>query len=147
MQCALGLSQLRKIDQFVQRRNILAERYHDFLSRLPLVLPKILPYNYSAYHLYVIQIDSAQTNISRKKLFDHLREANIGVNVHYIPIHLQPYYRRFGFQKGDFPIAEAYYQHTITLPLYYGLSESYQDFIVQQLKLGIRHGNTCHFTS
>src|SRR3990167_3378401 len=147
MQCALGLSQLQRIEQLVQRRNALAERYHDSLATLPFILPTVLPENYSAYHLYIIQVNPRQTDVTRKILFDHLRAANIGVNVHYIPIHLQPYYHQFGFRKGNFPIAETYYQHTITLPLYYGLSESMQDFIVQQLKLGVTHESACYSTS
>ena len=139
IQCALGISQLNRIDQFVNRRNVLAERYHACLSSLPFILPTVIPNNYSAYHLYVIQIDSKETNITRQMVFDHLRAVNIGVNVHYIPIHLQPYYRQFGFREGDFPIAEHYYQQTLTLPLYYSLMESCQDFIVEQLTFGVCH--------
>src|SRR3990167_1257280 len=145
LQCALGPSQLQRINKFVHRRNILAERYNSYLSKFPMILPSIMFDNYSAYHLYVIQIDPSQTSISRKVLFDYLRTVGINVNVHYIPVHLQPYYRQFGFQKGDFPIAETYYQYTLTLPLYYDLSDNDQDFIIKELKIGICHGSTCHF--
>ena len=147
LQCALGSSQLKRIDQFVQRRNVLAARYHDNLSKLPFILPVVQPDNYSTYHLYVIQVDPSKTNVTRKELFDHLRSVNIGANVHYIPIHLQPYYRQFRFKENDFPIAESYYKYTITLPLYYSLTEHSQDFIVQQLKLGLQNGSACHHTS
>lgn len=134
LQCALGLSQMRRVNNFVKRRNELANRYNDLLKELPLILPQISKENYSAFHLYVIQVDSGKTNKSRKEIFDFLQSKNIGVNVHYIPVHLQPYYQQFGSRKGDFPNAENYYHHAITLPLFYTLSESEQDYIVNCLK-------------
>jgi UDP-4-amino-4,6-dideoxy-N-acetyl-beta-L-altrosamine transaminase len=133
MQCALGLSQLKQLDEFVQKRHALVERYHQKLKDLPLILPYQASDNYSAYHLYVIQVDPAKTHKKRKEVFDYLRQANIGVNVHYIPVHLQPYYQRLGFKKGDYPKAEHYYDHVISLPLYYSLSEDEQDYVVEKI--------------
>jgi dTDP-4-amino-4,6-dideoxygalactose transaminase len=82
----------------------------------------------------VIQIDETRTHKTRKEAFEYLRNNNIGVNVHYIPVHLQPYYRNLGFNEGDFPNAENYYQRAITLPLYYDLQQDQQDFVAKKLK-------------
>jgi dTDP-4-amino-4,6-dideoxygalactose transaminase len=129
LQAALGLSQLTRLDAFVARRRALARRYGDLLADLPLDAP---PYDDdSAWHLYVIRLHDAGR---RRVVFDGLRAANIGVNVHYIPVHLQPDYRRLGFQPGDFPQAEAYYAGAISLPLYPGLSEADQDRVADTLR-------------
>ena len=128
IQCALGLSQLKRVDEFVKKRHELAAIYTQNLKGLPLILPYQDPNTYSAFHLYVIQ------TAERKAVFDHLKSANIGVNVHYIPVHLQPYYRQLGFKAGDFPVAEAYYQQTITLPLYYDLTPTQQNYVIESLK-------------
>lgn len=134
LQCALGLSQLKRLKKFITQRNALAARYDQILKDLPLILPKVDDASYSAFHLYVIQLDSAKTHKTRKEVFDYLRNANIGVNVHYIPVHLQPYYQQFGFKAGDFPHAEHYYQHAISLPLYADLTHEQQDYIAAKLK-------------
>lgn len=134
IQAALGASQMNRLDEFVARRNDLARRYDEALSALPLRLPAVRPDCYSAYHLYVVQIDPARTKATRREVFDALRNAGIGANVHYIPVHTQPYYQRLGFRSGDFPEAEGYYSRAISLPLYYGLSEAEQDFVVATLK-------------
>lgn len=119
LQCALGISQMRKLDEFIAKRNMIAKKYDELLSGLPLVLPKVLDGNYSAFHLYVVQVDPSKTDKTRLSLFNYLRENNIGANVHYIPVHTQPVYRdRFGFKKGDFPEAESYYKHVISLPIF-----------------------------
>lgn len=132
LQGALGVSQMTQLETFVQRRHQLAERYDKLLQALPIILPYRNPDNYSALHLYPIQIkpDSGKT---RQQVFDYLRAKNIGVNVHYIPVHTQPFYRAMGFDEGDFPNSEAYYQVAISLPLYYDLSEADQDTVVQVL--------------
>lgn len=131
---ALGLSQMRRIDEFVARRRVLADRYDRLLAELPVVrAPRDAQAN-SAWHLYVIQIDPQRTNKSRKEIFDAMRRAQILVNVHYIPVHLQPYYRRFGFAPGDYPAAEAYYENAITLPLYAAMTDAQQDRVVAALR-------------
>jgi UDP-4-amino-4,6-dideoxy-N-acetyl-beta-L-altrosamine transaminase len=130
IQAALGLSQLAKLDPFVERRRLLAERYTKHLARLPLTLP--IADESSAWHLYVVQLPGSAD--CRQRIFDKMRAAGIGVNVHYIPVHLQPYYRSLGFNDGDFPTAEAYYRHALTLPLYPGLTDSEQDVVMQALE-------------
>ena len=133
IQCALGLSQFNRIDEFVSKRHELAERYNQALKDLPVVIPFQEQCNYSAFHLYVIQLKLDQIKKTRRQVFDELRAAGIGVGVHYIPVHLQPYYRQFGFKDGDFPEAEKYYQAAITLPLYPDLSMSDQNSIINTL--------------
>lgn len=133
LQAALGVSQMAELDRFVSTRHALVARYEAGLADLPLVLPWQQPDSYSAFHLYVIQIrDDARLN--RRQLFDALRAAGIYVNVHYIPIHTQPYYQAQGFEQGEFPLAEAYYERAISLPLYADLSEADQDFVIAKLR-------------
>ena len=132
IQCALGLSQLKRVDDFVLQRNQLAGRYNSLLKKLPVQLPYVMPEAYCSYHLYVIQLTENATK-SRREAFDYLHKANIGVNLHYIPVHTQPYYQKQGFKKGDFPNAENYYQHAITLPLYASMTLQQQDYIAEQL--------------
>lgn len=134
IQAAIGLSQMARLDQFVERRNMLAQRYTVAIRGLPLVLPWHDPDVYSAFHLYVVQLKLEHINKSRKAIFDELRSAGINVNVHYIPVHTQPYYQKLGFAKGNFPEAEKYYERAITLPLYYGLSEDDQDYVIRKVK-------------
>jgi UDP-4-amino-4,6-dideoxy-N-acetyl-beta-L-altrosamine transaminase len=133
MQAALGLSQMDRLDEFVARRHALARRYDELLADLPVALPWQQPVNYSAYHLYPVVLDRARTEADRGLVFSTMRRAGIGVNVHYIPVHTQPYYRQLGFAAGDFPAAEAYYAGAISLPLYYGLGEQDQDRVVAVL--------------
>lgn len=130
LQAALGISQLSRIEQFITRRHILASRYDAALQGVPLRSLQRSPINRSALHLYVVCVPADR----RRQVFIQLREAGIGVNVHYIPVHLQPYYRRFGFREGDFPAAEQHYRETITLPLYPDLKKSEQDRVVAALK-------------
>ncbi|MCL2459736.1 MAG: UDP-4-amino-4,6-dideoxy-N-acetyl-beta-L-altrosamine transaminase [Euryarchaeota archaeon] len=130
---ALGLSQLQKIDMFVKERNRLARRYHVLLSSLPVICPSVSKDTYSSWHLYVIWVDPS----IRRSLYDYLHEHGIGVNVHYIPVHTQPYYQQRGFQIGQYPNAETYYAGAITLPLYCGLSDAEQNYIVSTLKTGL----------
>jgi UDP-4-amino-4,6-dideoxy-N-acetyl-beta-L-altrosamine transaminase len=134
---ALGISQMRRIDAFIARRRALAERYDRLLSDLPVLTAPRDENATSAWHLYVIQLDAQHTNKSRKQVFDAMRAAQILVNVHYIPVHLQPYYRRFGFQPGDYPAAEIYYQRAITLPLYPTMTDEAQDRVVAALKAAL----------
>jgi len=134
IQAALGLSQLSKLDGFLQRRRQLAARYDLLLQELPLCLPGRQAGVESAWHLYVVRLQLARIKRSRREAFDALRAAGIGVNVHYIPVHLQPYYCELGFCPGDFPAAEAYYSEALTLPLHAGMLDSEQDQVIAALR-------------
>ncbi len=138
IQAALGLAQLRKVEKFVERRRYLAEKYNEELRDLPVALPWQDPDAYSAYHLYVLRLHLEELKKSRKQIFQELRAAGINVNVHYIPVHTQPYYKKLGFKTGDFPEAEEYYREAISLPLYYGLHDGDQDFVIAKLQEIIR---------
>lgn len=133
IQAALGTSQLTRLDEFVARRRYLARRYDQLLAGLPVKTPWQREADSSAWHLYVVKLDSERCGKSRREIYEKLRKAGILINVHYIPVHLQPYYRAMGFQLGDFPCAETYYRDAITLPLFFGLSEGEQDYVVAQL--------------
>ena len=132
LQAALGVSQMTELARFVSRRHALVARYEKVLAGLPLVTPWQHPDSHSAFHLYVIQV-TEEARMDRRRLFDALRAADILVNVHYIPIHLQPYYQSMGFKAGEFPNAEAYYERAISLPLYAGLTEADQDYVIAKL--------------
>lgn len=133
LQAALGLSQLARLDSMHRRREALADRYDFLLGRLPLLLPARLPDRRSAWHLYAIEIDETRTRTTRAAVYSRLRGAGIGVNVHYIPIHTQPYYAGLGFKRGDFPVSEHYYGRTISIPLFPALTDEQQDFVVATL--------------
>lgn len=135
LQAALGLSQLERLHQFVERRHQLATRYAALLDGLPLDMQHCLNDAHSALHLFPVRLHDTRR---RRDVFDALRAAGIGVNVHYIPVHLQPYYRRLGFARGDFPVAEAYYAGAITLPMYPDLTEAMQDHVVDALKAALQ---------
>lgn len=133
VEAALGLSQLNKLEDFLEKRNILA-RHYDSLFRL---YSNIFPLtqsndNYSSYHLYVVKVDSLDSD-KHAKLISELRERGIFAHVHYIPIHLQPHYKSLGFKKGDFPNAEHYYQQAVTLPLFPDLTKNEVQCIVTQI--------------
>ena len=129
---ALGASQIRHLEEWVARRHELARRYDTLLAPLPLTLPHNIADAYSAWHLYVIQLrDDAP--VSRAELFAALRKDEIGVNVHYIPVHLQPWYRKLGFKPGDFPQAEAYYRRCLSIPMFAALTEAEQDRVIERL--------------
>ncbi len=138
IQAALGLSQMRRLDEFVARRNHLAERYDRLLEGLPLTLPYRSPEVVSAFHLYVVRIDGMTPDGGgRRRVFDLLRAKGVGVHVHYVPVHTQPYYADLGFAHGDFPEAERYYAECLTLPLYASMTEGDQDTVVEGLRLGL----------
>ena len=130
LQAALGTSQLKHLAEFIDKRSALAKRYQKRLAHLPIDIQQLALGCASAWHLFVVRVASEQ----RRRIFEHLRTAGIGVNVHYIPIHLQPDYRHLGFTPGDFPEAEKYYSEAITLPLYPSLTESEQDKVVAALE-------------
>ncbi len=134
LQAALGVSQLSRLSEFVTARHKLAERYCKRLVGLPLTLPYQLPNTYSGLHLFVIRLHLDKISKSHKKVFDALREAGIGVNLHYIPVHLQPYYQKMGFKLGDYPKAEAYYANAISIPMFHGMTYEQQDEVISKLK-------------
>ncbi len=139
IQAALGMSQLKRIDSFVDKRRILAQRYEVRLKKLPLILPFQHPNVKSAFHLFVIRLKLEMIQKPRLQVFEELRSLGIGVNVHYIPVHTQPYYRRLGFRPGDYPEAEKYYREALSLPLYPDLSFEDQDFVIESLEKILNH--------
>lgn len=134
IQCALGVSQMQKIDEFVQKRHQVRQYYDEHLAQLTdVTVPKQSGVSYSALHLYPIQVPQDK----RKQLFGYLRQNHIGVNVHYIPVHLQPYYKKQGFYKGYCPNAEAYYARAISLPIYPDLTEEQLQSIITVIEQGL----------
>tara|TARA_R110002072_G_C7974062_1_gene535132 strand:+ start:4419 stop:5576 length:1158 start_codon:yes stop_codon:yes gene_type:complete len=136
LQAALGCSQMQRLDQFVAKRHNIAKRYDTLLSELPVVTPYQSSEGYSGLHLYVIKLDHSITQ-THLAVFNTLRGLGVGVNIHYIPVHTQPYYQKMGFKKGDFPEAEAYYQRAISLPMHPNLTEQQQDEVVAAVKQAI----------
>ena len=134
LQAALGRSQLRRLPQMQARRVALADRYDRLLADLPLRLPARASDRLSAWHLYAVEIDATRCHATRRQVFDALRAAGIGTNVHYIPIHTQPDYQRLGFRRGDFPMAEAFYAGAISLPLYPDMTAADQDRVASVLR-------------
>ncbi|MGI6657723.1 MAG: UDP-4-amino-4,6-dideoxy-N-acetyl-beta-L-altrosamine transaminase [Desulfobulbus sp.] len=134
LQAALGASQATRIEQIVTRRRSLAMRYNTLLADLPLTLPWQDPAGNSAFHLYVIRLHLHRIRASRRQVVEALSAEGIRANVHYIPVHTQPYYRAMGFRAGDYPEAEQYYREAISLPLYPGLNEAEHDKIVHAVK-------------
>jgi UDP-4-amino-4,6-dideoxy-N-acetyl-beta-L-altrosamine transaminase len=133
LQAALGISQMLRLDNFVEKRHELQRRYHELLKDLPIKLPYQSPDSYSALHLYPIQIELDKISKTHSRVFDELGENGIGVNLHYIPVHLQPYYLNMGFKRGDFPNAEFYFGRTISIPLYSGLTIENQNIVIDVL--------------
>jgi dTDP-4-amino-4,6-dideoxygalactose transaminase len=133
IQAALGSSQLQRIGEFVARRRQIASAYDRLLMDLPLILPFQHPDAESAFHLYPVQVDSTRTRLDRGTLVGRLHALGVGVSVHYIPVHTQPYYERRGFRHGQFPQAESYYARAMSLPMYASLSASDIDFVVSAL--------------
>jgi dTDP-4-amino-4,6-dideoxygalactose transaminase len=138
LQAALGVSQIERVDQYVGRRNELARRYDQLLAGLPIITPWQHPDGYSAWHLYVIRLQLDKIPHLHCQVFESLLKQHIGVNLHYIPVHTQPYYRAMGFRLGRFPVAEAYYEEAISLPIYAALNDAQQDEVVNALKTGLR---------
>lgn len=134
LQAALGLSQLARLDDFLVRRQALASRYQQLLTGLPVSVQAPQAEAESAWHLFVVRLQGDHLQRSHREVFDGMRAAGVGVNLHYIPIHLQPYYRELGFKPGDFPQAEAYYAGALSLPMYPGLSDAQQDHVVDSLR-------------
>ena len=133
IQAALGLSQMKRVNEFVEARNKLADRYDIKLKDLPVTLPSRSKKIYSSFHLYVIRLRLEFIKKSHKQVFQELRDKGIGVNLHYIPVHFHPYYQSMGFAPGDFPEAEKYYQEAISIPIFYGLKEEKQNEVIKTI--------------
>ena len=133
IQAALGVSQMKRLDTFVARRHQIADRYDRLLASLPVTTPVRGQDGYSGLHLYVIRLNLDQINPTHAQVFERLRAAGIGVNLHYIPVHTQPYYQAMGFKVGDYPEAEAYYSEAISLPMFPNLDDALQDEVIAAL--------------
>ena len=134
MQAALGVSQMTRLPDYVKRRHAIAQRYNELLADLPLTLPWQHPDSYSAYHLYVVRLQLDKINVTHRKVFEALRAKDIMVNLHYIPVHTQPYYQKMGFKQGDFPDAEQYYREAISIPMHVNLTDDELQFVASSLR-------------
>jgi UDP-4-amino-4,6-dideoxy-N-acetyl-beta-L-altrosamine transaminase len=139
IQAALGLSQMTRLTDYVKRRHDIAQRYNNLLAELPLTLPFQHADSFSAYHLYVVRLQLEKIKVTHNQVFEALRAKEIMVNLHYIPVHIQPYYQKMGFKLGDFPEAEKYYREAISIPMYVNLTDEEQQFVASCLReaLGI----------
>jgi dTDP-4-amino-4,6-dideoxygalactose transaminase len=134
IQAALGASQIKRLDRMVARRREIARGYDQALGDLPLTLPWQHPGTNSSWHLYVIRLQLDRIRKTHREVFEGLRAAGIGVNLHYIPVHFQPYYRALGFKAGDFPVAERYYGEAISLPMFSKLTDSELEMVAQAVR-------------
>ena len=133
LQAALGVTQMKRLNEFVSQRHIIARRYDVLLEDLPVVIPFQMDGTYSGLHLYVIRLKLDNITISHKQVFEELRASGIGVNIHYIPVHMHSFYRSMGFKLGDFPESEKYYSEAISLPMYPNFAEEDQNKVVDIL--------------
>lgn len=134
LQAALGCSQMNRLDEFVARRRYLVDKYNEKLKGLPIKTPYVIADANPSWHLYIARVDFSKLNISKKDLFARMKEMGIMLNLHYIPVHTQPYYEKLGHKVGDFPVSEKYYTEAFTLPLFYNLTDEQQDEVVSALK-------------
>lgn len=133
MQAALGVSQMTRLPDYVKRRHAIAQRYNKLLADLPLTLPWQHPDSYSAYHLYVVRLQLDKISATHLQVFEALRAKDIMVNLHYIPVHTQPYYQKMGFKQGDFPDAEQYYREAISIPMHVNLTDAELQFVAHSI--------------
>lgn len=134
IQAALGYSQMKRLDEFVHRRRYLADRYKELLKDLPVIIPGVISESVPSWHIYVVRIQFDMVRPTKRGIFEEMRKRGIVLNLHYIPVHTQPYYERWGHKKEDCPKAMRYYDEAITLPLYYSLSDEQQNMIVQNFR-------------
>lgn len=134
MQAALGTSQMTRLTDFVKRRHDIAQRYSELLAGLPLTLPWQHPDSYSAYHLYVVRLQLDKISATHLQVFEALRAKDIMVNLHYIPVHTQPYYQQMGFKQGEFPQAEQYYREAISIPMHVNLTDDELQVVAGSLR-------------
>ena len=139
IEAALGVSQFRKIDKFVKERRKISERYNKLLKSLPVITPFEQKESFSTYHLYIILLKLNSIHSSYIKVFNNLRDNGIGINLHYIPIHTHPFYKKLGFKEGQFPNAETFYKSAISLPVYPGLTKKAQDKVVKILRKALQN--------
>lgn len=138
LQAALGVTQMERLDQYVARRHQLARRYDDLLAGLPVTAPWQHADSYSGLHLYVIRLHLDQIQKTHRQVFEALRELGIGVNLHYIPVHTQPYYERMGFKPDDFPQSQTYYQEAISIPMFQTMTDEQQDEVIAALRQAVQ---------
>ena len=131
IQAALGSSQLSRLDENIKRRNEIALRYQEAFKNSKIKMQKIIKDGASAWHLFVILLEN---NLKRREVFDYLHSKSIKVQIHYIPVHTQPYYRNLGFKPGDFPNSEKYYENCISIPMYHSLNQEEQDYVITAIK-------------
>ena len=134
IQAALGASQMMRLDAFVARRRELAAQYDALLQDLPLVTPYVMGGADPSWHIYVVRMAFDQISKTKQQIFEEMKEQGVVLNLHYIPVHRQPYYEKLGFRQGDFPQSEKYYDEAFTLPLYYDLTNDEQGHIVESLR-------------
>lgn len=134
MQAALGCSQMDRLDEFVARRRALAARYDTLLQGLPVVTPYVMTEAHPSWHIYIIRINHEQIGKTKQQVFEEMKKRGIALNLHYIPVHRQPYYEKLGFHRGDFIQSEKYYEEAFTLPLFYELTDEQQNYIVESLR-------------
>jgi len=138
IQASLGISQINRIKFFLKKRNKIAKIYKNKLSNLPIAFQKVDKNFYSSYHLFIVKIENQDIH---KKLFSYLRKNNIFVNLHYLPIHMHPYYRKFGYKKGDYPNSEFYSNRAISIPIYPNLSRKNQNLVINLIKFFFKRIN------
>jgi len=138
---SLGLSQLSKLNEFVEQRNLIADRYDELLGDMPIVLPTRDTGSLSSFHLYIIRVESDSSQHAHKALFDKFRSNGIGVNLHYIPIYKHPYYQKMGFNQELYPASELYYQSAISLPIFPTLTHEEQDSVAKIIQFPLGYQN------
>lgn len=134
IQAALGLNQMKRLDKIISRRHEIARTYDNELGNLPITLPWQTPNFHSSYHLYNILVGNELKSKSQRQVYDGLWAKGIAINLHYIPVHRQPYYEDLGFKENDFPVAESFHQETISIPMYASLKDEDQAYVIDSIK-------------